>query len=302
MNNKLFVYLVVTFVFSLGLTSYAQPGVGSSQVIGGSSKASINVDAPRDDIFEHIHTVHKKPIPYSPLREADVIYSKRVWQIIDFREKINQSFYYPINDHTNWKNLVSTLYDAVKAGELTAYDATYDDEFTSPMPISAVEELLQGEKEVTRMYDDDGNYTGKDAITFTNQFSPAEVKKLRIKEVWYFDKQRSQMQVRILGICPMWEYYNSDLQMPVTIDMFWIYFPEARHILAKAEVFNRKNGAQRRTYDDIFWKRMFSSYIYKEENVYDRMISEYALGMDALIESERIKSELFELEGYMWEF
>ena len=301
MGNKFIVYLVAFFIFSLGLNAFAQPGVGSSQVIGGSSKSSVNVDAPRDDIFEHIHTDYKKPIPYSPLREADVIYSKRVWQIIDFKKKINQAFYYPIKDHTNWKNLVNTLYDAVKAGELTAYD-TYDDEFTTPMPISKVAELLQGEKEVIQLSDEDGNYTGKDTTVTKNSFVAAEVTKLRIKEVWYFDKQRSQMQVRILGICPVWEYYDSKTQRQIPIDMFWIYFPEARHILAKAEVFNRKNGAQRRTYDDIFWKRMFSSYIYKEENVYDRMINEYAIGMDALIESERIKNELFELEGYMWEF
>jgi len=300
MRNKFIVYLVVSFVFSLGLTAFAQPGVGSSQVIGGSSKSPINVNTPRDDIFEHIHTEYKKPIPYSPLREADVIYSKRVWQTIDFREKINQAFYYPIKSHTNWKNLVETLYDAVKSGELTAYDV-FDDEFTTPMPISQIKEKLQGEKEIVPINDENG-YTGRDSIVFKNQYAPEEVKKLRIKEVWYFDKQRSQMQVRILGICPVWEYFDSKTKRPIVQEMFWIYFPEARHILAKAEVFNRSNGAQRRTYDDIFWKRMFSSYIYKEENVYDRRINEYALGMDALIESERIKNELFELEGNMWEF
>ena len=87
------------------------------------------------------------------------------------------------------------------------------------------------------------------------------------EEVWYFDKQRSQLQVRVLGLCPVWEYFDQSTQRNITIDMFWIYFPEARHVLARAEVFNRKNGAERRTYDDIFWKRMFSSYVYKEENV-----------------------------------
>ena len=55
--------------------------------------------------------------------------------------------------------------------------------------------------------------------------------------------------------------------------LFWVYYPEARPILAKAEVFNFKNGAERRSYDDIFWKRLFASYVYKEENVFDRKIT-----------------------------
>jgi hypothetical protein len=46
---------------------------------------------------------------------------------------------------------------------------------------------------------------------------------------------------------------------------------------------------------------MFGSYIYKETNVFDRIIDEYAQGIDALMESERIKEEIFLLEHDLWE-
>ena len=49
----------------------------------------------------------------------------------------------------------------------------------------------------------------------------------------------------------------------------WIYFPQAREIFARNEVFNPKNDAQRRTFDDIFMKRSFGSYIVRESNVYN---------------------------------
>ena len=124
--------------------------------------------------------------------------------------------------------------------------------------------------------------------------------RIRIKEDWYFDKQRSQLLVRILGICPVMMKDREGVEIPEPL--FWIYFPEARPILAKAEMFNRFNSAERRTYDEIFWKRMFGSYVYKEQNVYDRKISQYATGMDALLEAERIKNELFEFEHDLWEF
>jgi len=272
----------------------------SGQVIGGSSQSS-SIDTPRDDVFDHIHTEFKKPIPYSPLRQADVIYSKRVWQVIDFREKINQPFYYPLKDHLKWKSFITVIMDAVMAGELTAYDALKDDEFTTPLSISAVEDKLKGSAYTEERRDIDGNFLG-DTTIYKGEFDKREVKKLRIKEVWFFDKQRSQLRVRILGLCPVREYIDPSSQQMLITPLFWIYFPEARHVLARAEVFNRKNGAERRTYDDIFWKRMFSSYVYKVENVYDRQISDYATGMDALLESERIKDEIFIMEQDMWEY
>jgi gliding motility associated protien GldN len=83
---------------------------------------------------------------------------------------------------------------------------------------------------------------------------------------------------------------------------FWIYYPEARFWLVNNEAYNPKNDAEWRTYDDIFTKRKFASYIYKEENVYDRMISDYASGLDALLESERIKSEILQFEQDLWEY
>ena len=45
-------------------------------------------------IKEHVRT--KKVVPYPPVREADVLWSKRVWRTVDLRQKINFSLYYPI--------------------------------------------------------------------------------------------------------------------------------------------------------------------------------------------------------------
>ncbi|MBR6930123.1 MAG: hypothetical protein IKH61_07845, partial [Bacteroidales bacterium] len=66
--------------------------------------------------------------------------------------------------------------------------------------------------------------------------------------------------------------------------------------------FNRNNSAQRRTYDEVLQKRIFDSYIIKEENVYDRYINSYAFNIDALYESERIKNEMFDFEQSLWEY
>ena len=113
------------------------------------------------------------------------------------------------------------------------------------------------------------------------------------------------MGVRIVGLCPLQEGQD---EVTGRLDgsynpLFWVRFEEARNILVNAEAFNlMKNDAERRTYDDIFWKRMFSSVIVKEANVMDRKISEYMIGLDALLEAERVKAEIFNIEHDLWEY
>ena len=60
-----------------------------------SSAQQIN-EAPLNGLYENEGVINKKPIPYPSLRRADAMWQKRIWRVIDFREKINQPFYFPI--------------------------------------------------------------------------------------------------------------------------------------------------------------------------------------------------------------
>lgn len=262
------------------------------------TNAQVINESPLDGLYEEMGVIDKKPTPYPPLRRADVMWQKRIWRTIDFREKINQAFYYPIEPQKTWRSFIQIVLDAVKDGSITAYDISATDEFLAPLTYNEV---------ITRQSDSIHRvlqrpyppYDQYDTVIYT-RFDPTRVMQLRLKEDWYFDKHRSQMMVRIIGICPVMikERDGEDIPEP----LFWIYFPEARPVFAKALMFNRFNDAERRTYDDVFWKRMFSSYIYKESNVYDRRISEYVTGIDALFEADRIKNEMFNYEQSLWEY
>jgi hypothetical protein len=84
---------------------------------------------------------------------------------------------------------------------------------------------------------------------------------------------------------------------------FVVYFPEARYVFANAEVYNTGNDGARMTFDDYFWKRMFSSYVYQETNVYDnRKLGAYTSGIDLLLESNKIMEEIVNFEHDMWQY
>jgi len=256
--------------------------------------------APRDGVVDRTERVDKNPIAYPWIRNADYIWEKRVWRIIDMREKMNQPMYYPEVPHNNWRSLMTLIMDSFRTTEITAYDATSTtDEFILPF---TYKEFLESYNRVdTVMLPSTTPPYDPVPTPVTRTFDLKDVKKIKIKEDWFFDKQRSMLEVRIIGICPIMDMINPDGSVSAK-SLFWIYFPEIRPILVKNDVFNRFNGAAKLTYDDFFWKRMFSSYIYKVDNQYDRRISEYASGIDAILESERIKEDLFNFEQQLWEY
>lgn len=246
------------------------------------------------------HVPNRAPVPYAQLREADLMYEKWVWRTIDVREKINHNFYYPLEPLNNRQNLLKIVMDAVQEGSITPYSSA-DDEFIIPMTKEEVAKI--GARTDTMQIPDlyDPNIL-RDTIV-NEKLNPKDVLEWKLKEVWFFDKQRSVMDVRIVGMAPVrYVYDKASGEFKGKETMFWIYFPEARKTFAKTDVFNRFNDSERRTWDDIFWKRMFNSYVIKESNPYDRRIADYKIGMDALIEADRIKNDLMNMEHDLWDF
>ncbi len=258
-----------------------------------------------DGVYVKEHIAERKVIPYAHLREADVMWSKRVWRIIDLKEKLNHDLYYPEEPFNGRKSLMQVIWDGVtKDGTITAYadllgSAAGDFEQSPVLPKAAIDTMFNKVERTELPDPDDPDVMITKEVPIP--FEPMMVKSYRIKEDWFFDKQRSVMDVRIIGIAPVIEKKLEDgTTAPQT--MFWIYYPEIRFTLVGAEVYNKFNDSERRSYEDIFWKRKFSSYIYKESNVYDRKIIEYATGLAALLEAERIKDEMRNFEHDLWEY
>ncbi len=254
---------------------------------------------------------------YHHVREADVMWSTKIWRVIDMREKMNQIFYYPTSRIDDRRSLIDVIMDAINLPDgLMAYGGPLgpDDEFRHPMSDAEKQRIGKVGSFESDCIDLDGDLRNDTCFYYDEEdgvevwelndggtFDSKSVVRWKIKEEWYFDKQRSVMDVRIIGLCPVMETEQNG--KTVQESLFWVYFPDARRFLKDAEIFNhRKNDAARMTYDDVFHKRFFNSYVYKESNKYDRLISEYKAGLDALYEAERIKEEIFNLEHDLWEY
>ena len=160
----------------------------------------------------------------------------------------------------------------------------------------------------TREFLEDGSYNqnyGYDirVLGEPEAFKRTQVVAWKVKEEWFFDKKRSVMDVRIVGLAPCWYVQDTVNNTEKLVPLFWIYYPDFRDVLLNTRVTNyTKNNAQERSFLGVFEKRMFVSRITMESNIMNREISDYMIGLDALLESERIKEEIFNIEHDMWEY
>lgn len=313
-------YFVFVAAMWVGCTAFAQQGNLSN-----STTPIAAEEPPLDGYFEQTHIHDRIAVPYSIIRTSDVAYSKRIWREFDLREKMNSLYGSPRS------RLIDVIIEAVLAGELTAYDPTPSDEdptgdsFKKILPVDQVLGRFGADSSLVEEFDDEGNVIGSHMESAP--FNPEDVVRFRIKEDWIFDRQRSVFEVRIIGLAPLvtpkleglagggesagFDDFGEvgDFGSPVSemnIDAspaFWIYFPEARHVLVNKEVVSRQNDATGLSYDDIFIKRLFSSYIVKQSNPEDLRIKDYIEdGVERLYEAERIKKSLIDFEQDLWSY
>lgn len=347
---NIFGFALVAFLPILGLAQ------GSSMLgpIPATSETGV-----LDGVYLEENIPTKRVIPQEHIREADAIFSKRVWRAIDLREKINLPLYYPLESTVSvmtedaqgnivenyesfsnnrqwslWRVIKYHTFDKVANGQapdLTAYFTCNDnncqtfpedgDMFKYPVippagnyaDSSYFQSLAQLFNDIQfgapyEATDDFGNIIYENGapklITPPDKLIPIrseEIVQYHLKEDWIFDKERSVMEPRILGIAPV-VYDKDGDQIKGYKRLFWLYFPECRFVFQNYFTWNDHNDARRMSYDDLFLKRKFNSYILKQSNVYDRSIEQYKAGIDALLESEKIKDNLFKIEHDVWHF
>jgi gliding motility associated protien GldN len=263
-----------------------------------------------DAAIERNLVKERTPLAYEHIREDDAWYRERVWREIDIREKMNLPFRYKAQEDNGDQRFVMILLQAIKSGEVTAFDPTVDDRFTTPMPVAKIGEMIAGKCDTIQVIDWAKDPNGTKGIlkdsTSCREFNPDDILKFRIKEEWVFDKESSRMYARILGIAPIKTYVDENTGTVLgEAPIFWVYYPDLRPILAKYEVYNAKNFGARMSWEELFESRFFASYIVKStlENPYDMFIKQYIKDdILRLLEGDNIKDKIFNFEQDLWSY
>src|SRR5687767_10439091 len=270
----------------------------------GVSDTMIRKSLRNDNAFDKTGLTARTPLQYEHLRWDDALYAEKVWRELDLREKMNQTFRYEAEDDNGSQLFVNMLLKAVNSGEVTAFA---DDRFTTPMLVADIQQLTSGRADTTPVYDikELDKITGYKVTRAS--FDAKSVVKLRLKEEWVFDREASRMFVRILGVAALkTEYIPNTTRERGTSTLFWVYYPDLRPMLSKAEVYNPKNmGQSRMTWEELFESRMFSSYIVKStmDNPANKNIRAYIKDpILALLEGDNIKDKMFNFEQDLWSY
>jgi gliding motility associated protien GldN len=271
---------------------------------------SIRVSLRPDAAIERNLVKSRTPLPYEHLREDDAWYRERVWREIDIREKMNLSFRYKADDDNGNQRFLNILLTSIRKGDITVFDPTVDDRFTTPMTIQRVGEAISGQCDTVSVIDWEKDPTGSKGIykdsSVCKEFNPDEIVKFRLKEEWVFDKESSKMYVRILGIAPVKTFIDEASGTVLgESPMFWVYYPDLRPVLALYEVYNGKNFGAKMSWEELFESRYFSSYIIKSsiENPNDYFIKSYIKDdILRLLEGENLKTKIFNFEQGLWSY
>jgi len=249
-----------------------------------------------DGVIETVKHINQVT-DWTPIREVDVAWKRRVWRKIDTRQKQNEAFRFTGDEYSGGGAFIEILIDAVLKGKITAYSG--DDRFTTPLDLDMFNKQIIGTADSSLQIDP---ITGEERYVLEhNEFNINTVTKYELKEDWIFDRNLGRLVVRIIGIAPLVDRYDENTgTFKYSTELFWLYYPELRKVLVNYEVYNPNNDIHRITWTDFFDNRYFESYVVKTSanNPMGRKLPENNLR--ALQEGQDMERAIQEREMDMW--
>lgn len=204
------------------------------------------------NIYANIFSKPQIPINnYPKINQKEIKYAqfvyKRIWEPSqrdtnyfsqkDIRkDEQNASLFFPKYPTMDYISLIDYVLDAIHNKGLTAYKASGDDAGAEYEQILTENELraIMGEKlEMVFVENIDGEL---EELGIEIPYYSGEITSYLTQELYLYDKNNEIIQKRLIGICPIREYYkyvDYEENSPLYKKTFWIYFPEFQKIASE---------------------------------------------------------------------
>ncbi|WP_286862909.1 MULTISPECIES: gliding motility protein GldN [Sphingobacterium] len=230
----------------------------TSAMPGASGEVNQDTIPLTDGFYQANNMEDAVPFAYPEVNKKNIRFYKRVWRDIDLKDDKNAILAIPGN------SLIEVVMKAIEKGKLSLYSPD-DDSFKGRL--SAQEGMARfADSVLVPIFDDEGNQI--DSKMTLNEFDPSRVTKFRVKEDIFFDKQRSRLETRIIGVAPLMNITTSaELAESVgSTPAFWLYFPQLRYSLVQVDISDPDKGLYDMSMDDFFVQNKFASTIIRESS------------------------------------
>lgn len=255
-------------------------------------------------------------------RADDIVWSRIVYRVIDMRYKQNFQLYFPTNpDDNQYQSLFRLITGAIIDG-MPIYEADrytikpkFDEEHLlekSRIPdqfiVGTIADLDRDDEDSYLVLYDSINDELRTNFSRYDNFVRNQLKYL-IQEIIFFDKHTSRLCTKIIAIAPLQPDMALGTQNPYSFLMysrkFWVAFDDLRPYLARHYMIPQKNDNRRVTFDEFFGKKLYTSYLVGDSNMYDRMIINEQYDLDEAQvrrEQQALFEELLNFEQDLWEY
>jgi gliding motility associated protien GldN len=256
-------------------------------------------------------------------RADDIVWSRKVYRIIDMRDKQNYQLYFPVVANEQYRSLFRLILDAALNDSLRAYDKVPRE--IGPLYKNVIEKdslpglFVSCERDTVNNRINKTNLIERDPVTqqwIISNFAYKDYVKNQIKflvlEDIFFDKHTSRLYNKIIAIAPIYTLNETNVTLGTSIDTWsyfqssvlcWFLFDELRPFLARQYVIPNGNDTQRLTFDEYFAQRLYSSYLLGESNMTNRMIIQSYVDPEKIKrEQQKIETELLNFEQDLWEY
>lgn len=267
------------------------PEIGDITTIEGAARQSIGIGT-------------KQVVPDATVLEGDVSFSKRTWSVIDLSDKNNQMALVGPSERKYWSLWTVIRFHLEVEPNLTVYELGYegDDSFRFPLHPSDSAACNRLEQVLFMdTYHDSLNDTGQPILDSLTELPlvvesrkpiiAEDIQRYYLKTDWFFDKKRSVFEQRIIGIAPAIEQLDEVGNVVGHEVLFWLYYPELKHIINHYKSPLSEHHTNAMTYADTFRMQKYNAQIVHESCSPGASLRRKKLEDPRSIEHHRVQTE-----------